>query len=75
MNAALTRELRRTVQELRALAAPPAPPDPVTLFRRAFGAPDAWQEAALRADAPRLMLNVARLRRTRPSRRPRRDAS
>ena len=35
-------------------------PDPVELFRAAFGEPDPWQVEALRSRSPRLALNVTR---------------
>jgi hypothetical protein len=44
----------------RLLAPKAAVPDAVALFRDAFGEPDPWQEAVLRSDASRLMLNVTR---------------
>ena len=59
MNATLTRSLERARAELRALAGQ-AVPDAAALFESAAGRADRWQEAALRADAQRLALNVTR---------------
>ena len=59
MNATLTRSLERARAELRSLTGQ-AVPDAAALFESAAGRPDRWQEAALRADAQRLALNVTR---------------
>jgi len=51
------RDLARAKEQLRALvAAEAAPPDPVELFRAAFGEPDNWQVDVLQSKADRLLL-------------------
>jgi len=56
----MLRRLKRAEVLARSLIAPPAVPDPVALFRAAFGEPDAWQLRALRSTAPRLAFNASR---------------
>ena len=61
ITATVVRQLQRAKAELQVLTgAGAAVPDPVALFCAAFGAPDPWQEAVLRTDAPRLALNITR---------------
>jgi hypothetical protein len=60
MRAMLVRELERARERLAATVAPATVPDPVELFRAAFGEPDPWQVDALRSAAPRLAFNVTR---------------
>jgi len=60
MTAAVLRRLERAEALARALMAPPAVPDPVALFRAAFGEPDPWQRDVLRSAAPRILLNCSR---------------
>jgi hypothetical protein len=60
MRAMLVRELERARERLAAAVAPATVPDPVALFRAAFGEPDPWQVDALRSAAPRVLMNCCR---------------
>lgn len=60
MTATMLRRLKRAETLARELVAPAPAPDPVSLFRAAFGEPDEWQARALRSMSPRLAFNASR---------------
>jgi len=60
MSVSVLHRIERAYAAATARYAPLVTPSAVELFTAAYGAPDAWQEAALRTDTPRLALNVTR---------------
>jgi hypothetical protein len=60
MTAGLLKRIERAEVLARELVSPAPAPDPVALFRPAFGEPDEWQARALRSTSPRLAFNASR---------------
>lgn len=60
MTATMLRRLERAEVLARALADPPAVPDPVDLFRATGQEPDTWQRDVLVSRAGRILLNCSR---------------
>jgi hypothetical protein len=56
----MLKRLERAETLARALVDPPAAPDPVALFRPAFGEPDPWQREVLVSRAGRILMNCSR---------------